>query len=135
MKKLLLALALVLMSALVLPAHAGEYDDLRVKLTAARESLITMLLHKDKHGADHQKVVKDTADAVSAQLSKMKPPAGKEALFRELNEKWNAFKQTRETELVPAILAGEDAKAKKIAGGIQKDRYTRCQEIVSLLNS
>lgn len=135
MKKFLLALMFTLVSGLMSAAHAGEYDDLRVKLTAARESLITMLLHKDKRGADHQKVVKDTADAVSAQLARMKAPAGKEAQFRELTENWNAFKHTRETELVPAILAGDEAKAKKIAGGIQKDRYTRCQEIVSLLNS
>jgi hypothetical protein len=135
MRKLLLAVMFAMVSALVLPAHAGEYDTLRVKLTAARESLLTMMLHKEKRVADYQKVVKDTADAVSAQLATMKAPAGKEALFKELNENWSAFKQTRETELVPAILNGEDAKAKKIAGGIQKDRYTRCQEIVSLLNS
>ncbi len=114
-------------------ASANEFADLRVKLTAARESLVTMLTNKDKRGADQQKVVKDTADAVSAALAKMKAPAGKEAQFSTLVENWNAFKKTRESELVPAILAGKEDDARKLAGGIQKDRYTKCQEMVGAL--
>jgi hypothetical protein len=114
-------------------ASADEFTDLRPKLTAARESLITLLTNKDKRGADQQKIVKDTADAVSAHLAKMKAPAGKETEFKTLVENWNAFKKTRETELVPAILAGKDDEARKLAGGIQKERYTKCQEMLSAL--
>jgi hypothetical protein len=113
--------------------QANEFADLRGKLSAARESLVTMLVNKDKRGADHQKVVKDTADAVSAQLAKMKAPAGKEQQMKELLENWNAFKKTRETELVPAILAGKEDEAKKLAGGIQKERITKCQQLVGEL--
>lgn len=114
-------------------AMANEWADLRTDLSAARESLVTMLVNKDKRGADHQKVVKDTANAVSARLAKLKAPAGKEAQFNELVTAWNAFKKTRETELVPAILAGKDDEAKKIAGGIQKERITKCQQMVGEL--
>ncbi len=133
MKKLLsVALAIVFLAAL--PVHAGEYDDLRTKVSAARDSLVEMMLNKDKRGADQQKLVKDTADAVSAQLAKMKAPAGKEAKFKELNETWNAFKKTRETELVPLILKGNDEEAKKIGGGIQKERITNCQKLINELS-
>lgn len=114
-------------------AHANEFSDLRTQLSAARESLVTMLTNKDKRGPDQQKIVKDTADAVSAHLAKMKAPAGKEAQFKTLVDNWNAFKKTREVELVPAILAGKDDEARKIAGGIQKERITKCQEMVSEL--
>lgn len=116
-----------------LPAQANEFSELRSQLSAARESLVTMLTNKDKRGADQQKLVKDTADAVSAKLAKMKAPAGKEAQFKELNETWAAFKKTREVDLVPAILAGRDDEARKLAGGIQRERITRCQELVSEL--
>jgi hypothetical protein len=34
---------------------------------------------------------------------------------------------------VPAILAGKDDEAKKIAGGIQKERITKCQTLTSEL--
>ena len=111
--------------------HANEFSDLRTELSAARESLVTMVTNKDKRGADQQKIVKTTADAVSAHLAKMKAPVGKEAQFKELNEAWNAFKKTRETELVPAILAGKEDEARKLLGGIQKERITKCQQLVS----
>jgi hypothetical protein len=134
MKKWILSLsvALVTLGSSTL-ASANEFADLRGKLSAARESLVTMLVNKDKRGADHQKVVKDTADAVSAHLSKLKAPAGKEAQLKELVETWGAFKKTREVELVPAILAGKDDEAKKLAGGIQKERITKCQQLVGEL--
>lgn len=112
---------------------ANEFSELRKEMSAARESLVAMLTNKDKRGADQQKLVKDTADAVSAHLAKMKAPAGKDAQFKALLENWNAFKKTRETELVPAILAGNDAEARKIAGGIQKERINKCQELIGEL--
>ena len=127
---LLVALVAALSSTL---AAANEFSDLRGKLSAARESLVTMLVNKEKRGADHQKVVKDTADAVSAHLAKLKAPAGKETQFKELVDNWNAFKKTREVDLVPAILAGKEDEAKKIAGGIQNDRITKCQQLVGEL--
>ncbi|MBK6998599.1 MAG: hypothetical protein IPH35_01005 [Rhodoferax sp.] len=131
-------LASLLFSALIALSFstnvfANEFSELRTQISAARESLVTLLTNKDKRGADQQKLVKDTADAVSAHLAKMKAPAGKEAQFKALLENWNAFKKTRETELVPAILAGNDAEARKIAGGIQKERITKCHELVGEL--
>jgi hypothetical protein len=134
MKKLIVSLFVALMSLTAVQwAHANEFTDLRTELSAARESLVTLLTNKDKRGADQQKIVKATADAVSAHLAKMKAPAGKEAQFKELNEAWNAFKKTREVELVPAILAGKDDEARKLAGGIQKERITKCQQMVGEL--
>jgi len=132
MKKFLSGLAIVLFAA---TAVAGEFDDLRTEMTAARESLVTFVVNKDKRGADQQKLVKETADKVSAHLAKMKAPAGKEAQFKDLQETWAAFKKTRETELVPAVLAGKDDEAKKLANGIQKERYTKCQQILGELGS
>ena len=134
MKKLLalLSTAFITLSASQW-ALANEFTDLRSQLSAARESLVTMMVNKDKRGADQQKLVKNTADAVSAALAKIKAPAGKEAQFKELAETWNAFKKTREVELVPAILAGKDDEAKKLAGGIQKERITKCQQLVGEL--
>lgn len=109
---------------------ANEFEDLRGEMTAARESLVTLVVNKDKRGAEQQKLVKESADKVSAHLAKMKAPAGKEAQFKELSETWAAFKKTRETELVPAVLAGKDDDAKKLVNGIQKERYTKCQQLV-----
>jgi len=132
MKKLLTGIAIFLFAS---ATFAGEFDDLRAEMTAARESLVTLVVNKDKRGADQQKLVKETADKVSAHLSKMKAPAGKEAQFKDLQETWAAFKKTRESELVPAVLAGKDDDAKKLVNGIQKERYTKCQQILAELGS
>jgi hypothetical protein len=135
MKKLLAMFAAIALSGMSFSASAGDFGDLRTKLSAARETLITMMLHKDQRGAEQQKLVKDSADAVSAQLARMKAPAGKEAQFKELVETWKAFKETREKELVPAIIKGNDDEAKKIAGGVQKERITKCQSLTSELDN
>lgn len=132
-RKMLPLLAVLSLAAVNLPAVANDFGELRTQLSAARESLVTMLSHKDKRGPEQQKLVKDTADAVSAKLAKMKAPPGKEAQFKELNETWAAFKKTRETELVPAILAGRDDEARKLAGGVQRERITRAQQLVGEL--
>jgi hypothetical protein len=114
-------------------ALANDFKDLRAKMTAARESLITMATDKAKRGADQQKRVKDTADVVSAAIAELKAPAGKEAQFKDMVDTWAAFEKTRETELVPAILAGKDDEALKIAGGIQKERFAKCLSLVGEL--
>lgn len=113
-------------TSMVPSANTEEIEDLRAKLNAARDSLLDMLQRKDKRGADQQKLVKDTADAVSAQLEKMKMISGKELQFNELVKTWKEFKDTREHELVPAILGGRDEEAKKIAQGIQAERLKKC---------
>ena len=135
MKKLFALFVAAFLAGVSVSANASEFGDLRTKLSSARETLVAMMLHKDQRGPAQQKLVKDTADAVSAQLAKMKAPAGKEAQFKELVETWNAFNKTRDTELVPAILAGKEDEAKKIAGGIQKERITKCQTLVSELDN
>jgi len=133
MKTLFSVFASVALAGFMVTANAGEFGTLRTEMSAARESLISLMLHADQRGPAEQKKVKDTADAVSAHLAKIKAPAGKEAQFKELVETWKAFKDKREKELVPAILKGNDSKAKEIAGGIQKERITKCQSLISEL--
>lgn len=128
MKKLIAA-AVILMSA-SFSANAGEFGDLNAKVSAARSSLIALMLHADQRGPEQQKLVKDTADAVSAAIARMKAPAGKEAQFKEMAENWAAFKKTRENELVPLILKGKEEEAKKLAGGIQKERLMKVKELI-----
>lgn len=129
MRKLLTVLAIPVLMFFAVSAHAGEFGDLKKKINDARESLVTMVKNKDKRGADQQKLVKDTADAVSATLAKIKAPAAKEAKFKELVATWNAFKETREGELVPLLLAGKQEEAEKLAGGVQKERFKKVNDL------
>jgi len=127
----LLVPALVLVTAT--PVSAGDFTILRQEIVAARQALVTMVLYRDKRGPEQQKLVKDTADMVSASFAKLKVPNGKAAEFKELKGTWEAFKQTREKELVPAILANEKEKYERIGAGIQKVRLDRMYALIDLL--
>lgn len=131
MNKLVMASVFSMLVGFSFSANANEFGDLNTKISAARSTLISLMLHADQRGAAQQKEVKDTADAVSAAISKMKAPAGKEAQFKEMSENWAAFKKTRETELVPLILKGKDKEAKSLAGGIQKERLMKVKELIA----
>jgi hypothetical protein len=113
--------------------NAGEFGVLKEEIATARKALVTLILYREKRGPEQQKLVKDTADAVSAHLAKLKGPTGKTAEFTELKETWSAFKATREKELVPAILAGEKEKSEKIGAGIQKVRLDRMYALIDQL--
>lgn len=130
MKAALALPVLTLLLSALLPLHAGEFAVLKSETETARKELVTMVLYREKRTPEQQKRVKDTANAVSAHLAKLTAPAGRGSQFKELKETWEAFKHTRETELVPAILAGEKEKAEKIAAGIQKVRLDRCYALM-----
>jgi len=119
------------LSAVTVYAACGDIKD---KIMAARSSLVTLLKKSDKRGADQQKLVKDSADAVSDTLAKVKAPAGKEATLKELIDTWNAFKKTREDELVPMILAGKQGDAEKLAGGVQGERFEKMMALCEALD-
>lgn len=114
-------------------AHAGEFAVLKQKMLEARYTLYIMLDNGDKRGPDQQKRVQETSDAVSAMLSGMKAPAGREAQFKELDSTWKAFKKTREEELVPLILARKQKEAEEIATGVQNDRFKKMMDLCDAL--
>jgi hypothetical protein len=95
--------------------------------------LVIMVTRREKRGLDQQLLVKSTADTVSSHLGKLKAPAGKVVEFNELKSTWDAFKSTRERDLVPAILANEREKFEKIGAGIQKERLDRMYALLAIL--
>ncbi|MBN2653680.1 MAG: hypothetical protein JXR79_00995 [Nitrospirae bacterium] len=121
----LLIIMFFAVAALATAAFAGQFNDLKIKIDEARKTLVTMVQQKDKRGPDQQKVVKETADAVSAAISSIKAPAGKESQYNDLVSTWNAFKKTREEDIVPMLLANKEAEAKKLATGIQQERLNK----------
>ena len=134
MKKQIAMFLAPVFGLIALLAYAGEFAALKKKLLDARYSLWIMLDNGDQRGADQQKKVKETADAVSVMLADMKAPTGKETQFKELVAAWKAFQKTREEELVPLILAkGKQKEAEKVATGIQNERFMKmlalCDEL------
>jgi hypothetical protein len=122
-----------LIATLATPGSAGEFASLKHEIASSRQALVIMITRREMRGPEQQHLVKATADTVSSMLSKMKAPSGKVVEFKELKSTWEAFKLTRETELVPAILANDKEKHDRIGAGIQKVRLDRMYALIDLL--
>ena len=133
MKKLLVAATISLFGLFSLSAVAGDFGDFLIKLQASRGTAIDMLLHKDHRGAAEQKNAKEKSDAARAAYAKLKAPAGKESQFKELQDLAVPFMDTRENEVIPRIVKGDDEGAKAILNGIQKERFGKISALVDVL--
>lgn len=101
----------------------------------AREALLVLLNNKTQRGINHQKIVKFTINEVSKSLYDVEVPAIHQVKLDGLRTIWRAFKKTREDEIVPAILAGKEEIANKLALGIQKDRLDQMLNIINELQA
>jgi len=124
---------MVLAFLMSVPAFAGEFSTLKEEIQAARQALVTMVLHRESRGPEQQKLVKETADLVNTHLGRLSAPAGKAFEFKELKDTWAAFKKTRETELVPAILKNDKPTYDRLGAGIQKERLDHMYALIATI--
>lgn len=112
------------------PVFAGLHD-LEKKISAARSAVVLMVENPDQRGEKQQRIAADTAKAVSSELFLLKVPKGKQKILDELITMWEAFRKTREEQIIPAILAGKNTMT---MDGIQKVRYVRILELCKALS-
>jgi len=118
----LLFAALLSSSGLV---AAATPESACANLAEARAQLVAMIAETDPAKLDDFKAkIKDASDKLDADLAAMAsgPDAAKAAAFAPV---WQAFKETRETEIIPAVYAGKTADAKALATGIQAERMAQ----------
>lgn len=117
--------------------------ELKSGLYAVRNSLITMLLEDDKTKLPlhHKKISEFTKSidmGIEEILQKTLLDAKAVPILAELKNVWEAFRDTRDKELIPHILAGRYKDAKALAYGIQAERFDRfttlAKEIVQYEN-
>jgi hypothetical protein len=118
--------------------QAASICDVKNGLQSARESLVAMLDAADKAAQEELKKKVDEAStsletAVEAMLGDANTSEDNKGKLNQFKETWTAFKDTRETEIVPAIYAGEQAEAKALATGIQAERMTTMQDLLKEL--
>jgi hypothetical protein len=115
----LAAAALALTTGL---AQAATPAEACANLAAARSALVAMLDESDAAKQDgYVEKIHGASAALDADLAAMAggPDAAKADAFKPV---WEAFKETRETEIIPAVKAGDKAKAKELATGVQAGR-------------
>lgn len=102
-------------------ATAASPDDVCTALMEARGHLVAMIASTDKATNDglKEKIHAASAQVDTALTALQKSDEAKSTAFKPV---WEAFKGTRETEIIPAVYAGKNADAKALATGIQAER-------------
>ncbi len=111
MKKLLIS-GIIALFAMQL-VQAATICDAKVGLAEARLNLMMMVMSTDKAEHNALKVDIDTAStALEMAMTAMLKDENKtdDAQLTNLQSTWAAFKNTRETEIIPAVRAGDRNK-------------------------
>jgi hypothetical protein len=116
--------------AFVPTAWASSTSDTCVALANARTALYAMLSVKDKAALDElNSKIQATSTRVDSLLAGMTGADAKVAA--DFKTVWVQFKATREEQMIPAIYKGSIDDAKKIADGIQLERFSKMWRIMS----
>lgn len=115
-------------------ANTVDLLTLKANVDEVRTALLTMMSMSDKEAKElwHQSV-KESTDQIErirlGLLARNKDESEVLHKLEELNTVWADFKQTRDTQLIPLIYEGKIEEAKKIALGIQADRYKKMRSV------
>lgn len=135
MKKLLVNLVALLALSLTQSVLAASAADILTNMTSARESLVKMLDEADAAKRDAleqevQKATKAADEALTAVLADAATSADAKKALEEFQKIWTPFKETRDKEIIDALKAGKVEDAKKVATGIQKERFGNMKKIL-----
>ena len=134
MKKLLAVTAVTLFSLCSFSAQAGQFGDFREKVLAVRTSMIDLLMDKEKRQPAQWKAADEKSATAKTALAALKAPAGKEAQFTDLKTVATEFLNTRDKELREALVAGNEAEAKRLLTVVQKERFGKITTLTEALD-
>ena len=105
---------------------------LKSDLNEVRATLLTLMGATDKEKMDKLKgKIEGLSLDINSKFENMKKlvkDANIKTALLEAETQWQDFRNTRDSELIPAIYEGDIAKAKELALGIQKQRYEKFVE-------
>jgi hypothetical protein len=111
-------------------AWATPVSETCAALAEARNSLYSMLHAKDKSAQDALTAkIRAASIKIDNALAGMTGADAKVAT--DFKAVWDQFTATRDNEIIPAIYQGNIDDAKKIANGIQFQRFSRMWSIMS----
>ena len=131
MKKLLSVglFAFGMMSAASVVLAGPVADATKASVMEAREHLVSLLSTTDKDG--QAKRVADIKLATAKVDTLIEQNAD---TLKAFSEPWKAFKNTRDTELIPNILAGKIDEAKALATGVQAERLKKMMDALGAVS-
>ncbi len=130
-------LAFVALSLCCCVAHAGSVGDMKASLSSMRQHTMAMMGESDRGAIEmqHENSMK-YSDQLDKQLDaalKNKDLAKIQPTLREFKTLWEALKQTRDSEVIPLLYAGDRMKARMTAMTTQQPRFKKLNELLDSL--
>jgi hypothetical protein len=130
---------LVLFTWFVITAsvQAGPIGDIKSTLTTTRQQTMAMLSEDDRavlemRYDDALKSSKDLDNRLAAALKNDALRAAQPTLL-QFKTTWEAFKKTRDSEIIPLLMAGSNFKARAMAFTVQAPRFKQMNELLDSL--
>lgn len=132
-----LLLALLAWLSLASSVQAGPVGDIKSRLTATRQQTMAMLSEDDRavlemRYDDALKSSKELDTLLAATLKNEALRAAQPTLT-QFRATWEAFKKTRDSEIVPLLMSGERLKARFMALTVQAPRFKQMNELLDSL--
>ena len=134
------AIVLALVTAFAASAFASHAEGVMTSMMKARESLLALIESTDKSSqaglqAEIAKATKEVDSKVKAALEDKATTKDELTKYKEFGEIWQAFKKTRDSEIIPAIKAGKTDAAKALAKGVQAERFGKMKALLTSLGA
>lgn len=135
----LYALLLVSVSLLVATpstAFAGKVEDIQTRLNQSRQQTMAMLSETDKSVLEmrYEEALtssKEVDASLQSALADLSLQARHDAL-ESFEQVWDAFKTTRDDEIVPLLMAGKQDQARALAQKVQLPRFKRMNDLLDV---
>lgn len=137
--KNLIAIMLASLAWLVFPssALAGQVGDIKSTLGATRQQTMAMLSEDDRAVLEmrHDDALKSSKDLDALLAAALKNEALRAAqpTLLQFRTIWEAFKKTRDSEIIPMLFAGDRLKARYTALNEQAPRFKKMNELLESL--
>ncbi len=131
------ALAALLTALLAAAAHAGPVGDIKSTLTTTRQQTMAMLSEDDHAVLEmrYEDALKSSKSLDSQLATALKNDAlrGAQPTLAQFRTVWETFKKTRDQDIVPALMAGSNLKARAMAMTVQAPRFKKMNELLDSL--
>lgn len=120
-------------------AFAGKVEDIQTKLNQSRQQTMAMLSEMDK-GVLEMRYEEALASSkeVDARLQRAMADSSllaQHMTLEEFKRVWNAFKTTRDQEIIPLLMAGKHAPARALAQQVQAARFKQMNDLLDTAKS
>jgi len=137
--KNVIAVLLVFLSGLVFPSfvQAGQIGEIKSTLATTRQQTMSMLGEDDRAVLEmrYDDALKSSKELDGLLAAALKNEALRAALptLTQFGTIWEAFKKTRDSEIIPMVYAGEHLKARYTAFTVQAPRFKKMNELLESL--